>query len=251
MKASQLLRRSHQRLLTTGLLGLSVLWSLGSLLWFYWPSQVLLSPWSARLSAATRLDLAALRLLLGEARQIGLLGWISVLFLLRWLLTPAVEAFVFGRLMQMPRKSIAFGAFYRLHVLVTLSGCLVALLIYVSRGFWLDMLQRHPLHLALPVLLGASLAWFAGWLISWRRSSLAAGKLQITWPPLSQTLSVGFAQSLLGGGFGLALLSLNRWLLQQEGMILVLALLLASIVRTYGRLWKLACAVSAWQDGHR
>ncbi|MGI6358135.1 MAG: hypothetical protein ACOX2K_05525 [Bacillota bacterium] len=251
MRILQLLRRSYQRLIVSGLPWQAVLWSAGSLLYFYWPSQLLLRPWSARLSAAQRLDFSVLRLLFGEAQSSGLLGWLATLFLLRLLLTPLVDVHIYQRLLHLHRASMAVRAFYRLQVLVMLTGGLLVCLLYASSLVWLHMLQYHPLRLALLASAGALLLWFFGFLISWRRSSLAAGYAATAWPSLSQVLPVALAQAVLSGGFGLLLLMLNSWMMQRSGLLLGLGLLLICAIRTYGRLWKLSCVISAWQDSGR
>lgn len=248
MRAHQLLMQSHRRLGASGLVIWGAIWSSVSLLLFYWPSRLLSAPWSIRLSAVKRIDLSVVRLLLTDAMQSGLLGWLILVFALRLLATPLVDAFIYQRLASPERGRFAPGGFYRLYFLVIMALALGGWLCYLGIELWLGMLTQ-PVLLALTLCLFSLILWLIGIWLSWQRAHLAGGQEEgKSWPPrLGIWLLLAQAQGTLTSCFFVLTTGLYLWAWSQQGVLLIALLLLLSVLRTYGRLWKLACVTEIWQ----
>lgn len=246
VKLSQLLRSSHRRLREGGLIWLVIGWSAFSLLSFYWPSRVLLAPWLTQLSAITHFDPSLLSLPLAAASQSGMLGILGVIFLAHYLISPALEAMVYGRLLRPGQRKFSLGAFYRLYLLETLLVLLAAWLVYLSQGFWWGLVNKPGLLAGLLVCWGLA-AYLAGLALSYYKAGLAARSSQPNWPELKMWAVTAAAQAWLSFSFLLLALGLEFLAWRTGGAWLLLALLLVGGVRTYGRVWKVACAISAWE----
>ena len=246
VKLQQLLRASHRRLRESGLVWLMVTWSALSLLSFYWPSRALLAPWLTRLSAIRHFDLSLLGLPLAAARQSGLVGVLGMIFLVRIVVSPALDAIIYGRLLRPGQHSFSFRGFYRLYLLEILLLLLGGWVVYISQGFWWGLLD-HPWLLAfLAVWLGL-LAYFAGLALSYYKAGLSVRSQQQGRPRLQLWLVTALAQALLTILFFVLVLGLDYLAWLSHGAGLLFMLLLAGSVRTYGRIWKVACATLAWQ----
>lgn len=238
MRTRQLLSLSHHSLASSRLIWWGALWSALSLLLFYWPGRLISGPWMDRLFGPTSFDPYVLRQPLLAAQESGVSGWLLLLFGLRLLLTPAIDAFVYGRLLQPAGGRFSPRGFYGLYLLEMMAVALVGWT--CALAVWPSLLAQPPL---LPVagLLFALLAWIAGVCLSWQRARLAigeAGTPQL--PPAAAWLPIALSQAVLTIGFALVMWVLLRIAVHQQGVPLALTLIAAAALRTYGRLWKIA-----------
>jgi hypothetical protein len=246
MRLSTLLLASHRQLRQSRVAGPLLFWSLISMLSFYWPSQLLLNPWLQRLSAIDRFDWSLLRLSLAAASQNGLLLFLMAILLFRILLTPAIDAFVYGRLAQAKCRRPPIKDFYRLYLLEAMGLLLVCWLVYVYRDALFMLLQR-PWRFLFYLLLVMACTYLGGLALSYYKARLASRSAGHEWPGLRLWLMTAVAQGMLTVLFGAVLGAMNYIAWRQRGTILLLILLLAGAVRTYGRIWKMSCAVWVWQ----
>lgn len=238
MRMRRFLSLSHRSLISSRLIWWGALWSILSLLLFYWPSRLLSGPWMDRLFGPTSFDPYILRQPLLAAQESGVSGWLLLLFGLRLLLTPAIDAFVYRRLLQPVAGRFSPRGFYGLYLLEMMAVALVGWLVAVGPGQRLLFSPQVLLPL-LPVL--ALLAWVAGVCLSWQRARLAigeAGTPQL--PPAAAWLPIALSQAVLTIGFALVMWVLLRIAVHLQGVPLALTLIAAAALRTYGRLWKIA-----------
>ncbi len=245
MKTSRLLSLSHRSLVSSRLIWWGALWSAVSLLIFYWPSRLLAGPWMDRLFGPGSVDPFILRQPLLAAQASGLLGSLLLVFAFRLLLTPAIDALVYGRLLQPAGGKFAPGGFYGVYLLEAMAVALVG---------WLSALVVWPGLLAQPALmpilalLGSLLAWIAGVCLSWQRARLASGrKGAAKLPTAAVWLPVALSQAVLTIGFALLMALLSRVAVHLQGVPLAIALVATAALRTYGRLWKIAVVTEIWQ----
>lgn len=246
MRLGSSLSAGWRRLRRSGVLWPLLAWSALSLLSFYWPSQWLLAPWLPQLSAMTDADLHSLQAIALTLQRSGAMGPLLAMLGLRVLLSPAVDALVYQRLVATGSWRTAALRFYRLHLLLWLGGLLFGWLLYFRSGWYWRVLAEPPLLVGLALLLPL-VAYGCGLALSFYKAGLVSSEQRPAWPRLAGWWRAACAQGCLSLLFAaaLAILSQAAWL--QQGWLLLPLLLLTGVVRATGRLWKISVAVCLWQ----
>lgn len=246
----ELLKHGRQRVRGSGLFVPLLAWSLAGLTCWYYVGDGLLSPLGNRIP----LDLQALRpgglfVLISEtllaARQSGWLAFAALVFAVRLALSPAVEAWVYHRLSG-GGGSPAWRGFYQLSIVLFLAAGLIGWVLYSHSASLLSMLSAPlpTLGWLLIILFGFFLAGLA---LTWYKLVLA-GRARLLWPRLGKWLKLAWLQLLLSLMFALLMGCIQYLSPSADGIVLIILLVVASIVRLYGKLWKMACSILVLQE---
>lgn len=233
-----ILRRGWARLWVSRLLVFAIIWCAFGLASYFFVSRALLDPWQQRVASFNQLDIGTLRLLLVTAQQNGTLPMLVVLFLVRLLLNPVVDAFVFSCLSQ--SGSPPLGSFYRSYLLYYLGLVLLGWLAILASAALLRTLSLHPFLFVL--LLFGGIFLFALWFGVYR-ARLVMPAAGFSWPKPLAWLQLALARLLIIVLAGMASFWLHRWIIDLGGFRLILALLLAELLVFWARLWQASCAV--------
>lgn len=232
----KLLRRAGARLWASGLIGLAVLWCALGRVAYYWCSRVLVSPWRHRINDIHHLDLGTLRLLLISFTQNAVFPLLVILFLVRLILNPFVDAFVYCRLGRCSR--VLWQAFGKLYIVFYLTIGLVGWLLYLEA----DWLLTRPLLFVVGAL-GFSL-WFALYrarLVSDRRA----------WPTPTAGLQLVLAWLLLVSTATTVSLWLYKKAISLKGWPLALLFFVGELLLIWIKLWRTSCVVETVdQEAH-
>ncbi len=235
---SSILRRGWARLWVSRLPIFAIVWCAFGLISYFLVSCTVLGPWQQRVASLTHLDIGTLRLLFVTAQQNGTLFMLAVLFLIRLLMNPAVDAFVFGWLSQ--GGSPPWGAFYRLYLLYYLGLILLGWLALLANAPLLRMLSLHPFLFVLS-LLGAFFLFslcFATY-----RARLVMPAASFSWPGPLAWLQMALGRLLITILAVIVSLWLHRVSMSLSGFQLGMILLLTELLVLWARLWQASCAV--------
>ncbi len=249
VRSNGLLKQGSERVRHSGVFLPLMLWSLIGLACWYYVGSGMLSPIAHRIPATpqslgTNGWVALTNEVLTFAKQSGWFGLAGMILLLRMVLSPAVDAWIYHRLAGRSGQP-AWTGFYGLNLVLLLGVGLVGWVLYVHVDALLNLLSQPLLILGWGLVM-AIVLFLVGLVLSWYKLRLSE-RARVLWPRLGLWAKLALVQLLLSLLFGLIIAVLQYFSMSSAGVLLIILLALTTLVRLYGKLWKMACVILALQ----